>query len=267
MLTTELQRVQPTIPLPSPRALYQCARMSRRHEKSPSSRLFDIRPSTSRRKAATWTQGAQADIREGGAVGPQEGVHVRQARSDDGTVRGRFLPAGRRKDRQMDDQPESGRGETKTPAQEGRRRHREEADTVAAEVRRHLHRARRNAHRERAGLGRRQAGEGQRVPSSPRLSPHRGGPVERPAIEGRPGDDRRRVPSLVGGAQPSRRAGGVPQDFDDVRICSTGHACTITATRLRKAHIACARSADRQPGEMYDLSCHILHPLSTQQAS
>ena len=33
-------------------------------------------------------------------MGPQEGVHVRQARSDDGTVRGRFLPAGRREDRQ-----------------------------------------------------------------------------------------------------------------------------------------------------------------------
>ena len=29
-------------------------------------------------------------------MGPQEGVHVRQARGDDGTVRGRFLPAEER---------------------------------------------------------------------------------------------------------------------------------------------------------------------------
>ena len=55
---------------------------------------------------------------------------------------------------------------------------------MAAEVRRPLHRARRSAHRRTAGLGRRQAGEGQRVPSAPRLRPHRGGPVERPPIGG-----------------------------------------------------------------------------------
>lgn len=46
-----------------------------------------------------------------------------------------------------------------------------------------------------------------------------------------------------------------------------GNACTITATRLRKAHIACARSAGRRPGDMYDLSRHMLHRLATQQAS
>ena len=161
-------------------------------------------------------------------MGTQEGVYVRHARGDDGTVRGRFLPAGRREDRQLDDQPEGGRGETTAPAQEGRRRHREEADTVAVEVRRPLHRARRNAHRGRAGLGRRQAGDGQRVPSAPRLRPHRGGPVERPAIGGRPADDRRRVPPLVDGAWPSRRSRGVPQDFDDVRTYRS-----IIATRRR----------------------------------
>ncbi|KAI0222057.1 hypothetical protein LSAT2_026686, partial [Lamellibrachia satsuma] len=46
-----------------------------------------------------------------------------------------------------------------------------------------------------------------------------------------------------------------------------GNACTITATQLRKAHIACARSAGRRPGDMYDLSRHMLHRLATQQAS
>ena len=108
-------------------------------------------------------------------------------------------------------------------------------------------------------------GDGQRVPSALRL---RGGPVERPAIQGCPAYDRRRVPLLVGSARPSVRSCGVPQDFDDVRIYVTGvvgqvfatmtqtcqylfvttssasmfdrraNAGTITATRLRKAHIA-----------------------------
>ena len=152
------------------------------------------RPREVRRPPRRASQGAQADVREGGAAGPQEGVRIRQALSDDGTVRGRFLPAGRREDRQLHDQPEGGRGKATAPAQGGRRRHREEADTVAAEVRRPLHRERRNAYRGRAGLGRRQADDGQRVPTAPRLRPHRGDPVEWPAIMGRPADDHRRVP-------------------------------------------------------------------------
>ena len=84
-------------------------------------------------------QDAQADVREGGAVGTQEGVCVRQARVDDGTVCGRFLSARRREDRQLDGQPEGGRGEATTPAQGGRGRRRAEADRVAARVRRPVH--------------------------------------------------------------------------------------------------------------------------------
>ena len=149
-------------------------------------------------------QDAQADVREGGAVGTQEGVCVRQARVDDGTVCGRFLSARRREDRQLDGQPEGGRGDATTPAQGGRGRRRAEADRVAARVRRPVHGERRGEHRRTAGLGRR------RVPSAARLRPHRGGPVERPAIGGRPAYDRRRVRPLVGSARPSRRSRGVP---------------------------------------------------------
>ena len=232
ILTAGVRCVKPTVQLS-----FSCATPER--PRQPSSRkvavsiylISSLRPREERRPPGRASQGTQADVREGGAVGPQEGVHVRQARGDDGTVRGRFLPASRREDRQLDDQPEGGRGETMAPAQGGQRRHREEADTVVAEVRRPLHRARRNAHRGRAVLGRRQEGDGQRVPSAPRLRPHRGGPVERPAIGGRPAVDRRRVPPLVGGARPSRRSRGVPQDFDDVRICATGLIGGVSSPR------------------------------------
>ena len=75
--------------------------------------------------------------------------------------------------------------------------------------------------------------------------------------------------------QRRQRAGVSPHRLDDRgvslrqrgRARPTRHACTNTATQLRKDHIACARSTDRQPSEMYDLSRHILHRLATQQAS
>ena len=41
----------------------------------------------------------------------------------------------------------------------------------------------------------------------------------------------------------------------------------ITSTRLRKAHISCARAARRPPVDMYNLSRHMLHRMSTQQSS
>ena len=125
---------------------------------------------------------------------------------------------------------------------------------------------RRNAHRGRAGLGRLQAGDGQQVPSAPRLSPNRGGPVERPAIEGRPGDDRRRVPPLVGGARPSRRSRGVPQDFDDVRISATGLDTRARSRRRdsgRRTSPALVRpTASRARCKTCRATCSIVSPRS-----
>lgn len=46
-----------------------------------------------------------------------------------------------------------------------------------------------------------------------------------------------------------------------------GEAQTITATRLRKAHVACARLSDRTSTEMYDMSRHMAHRVTTQQLS
>ena len=44
-----------------------------------------------------------------------------------------------------------------------------------------------------------------------------------------------------------------------------GEPENITSTRMRKAHVSCARAAGRSPGDMYALSRHMLHRMSTQQ--
>ena len=45
-----------------------------------------------------------------------------------------------------------------------------------------------------------------------------------------------------------------------------GKPCRITATRLRKAHVTCARGADRLDQNMFDMARHMQHGLHTQQA-
>ena len=56
-----------------------------------------------------------------------------------------------------------------------------------------------------------------------------------------------------------RRDGIVVRDHN-------GKPCRITATRLRKAHVACARGADRLDQNMFDMARHMQHWLRTQQA-